>query len=98
MNQFSRLCDPRLKGGSDGGFLQVQCHVVGACVWRGSVPGLVSTLSILTEPKQKHIFFHQMFSKVNELQAFTQNIINIEREAEFIVSKCYISVYRNFDL
>lgn len=71
---------------------------VGACVWWGSVPGLVSTLSVLTEAEQKLIFFHRMFSKVNDLQTFTQNIINREREAEFIVSKCYISVYRNSDL
>lgn len=30
----------------------------------------------------------KIFSKVNDLQAFTQNIINREREAEFIVPKC----------
>lgn len=98
MSQVSRLCDHSLERGSDGGFLQVQCRVVGACVWWESVPGLVSTLSILTEPEQNLIFFHRMFSKVNDLQAFTQNIISIEREAEFIVSKCYTSVYRNSDL
>lgn len=68
------------------------------CICGGGVFVLANTSSIQRESEKNLIFFQRDFSKVNDLQAFTQNIINTERETEFIVPKCYTGVYRNSDL